>query len=267
MGKNKKNIKPPFALAPMCTAHIILSGAVLDVNDLAIQRLVNHFTGVITAIRSDTWRHYHVSWTSSSGPIRVAARSDLDSSKVLDRHPQPFWLEPVRLTAAVDSIRDKVADSFMSYDYDTITPQLRTVFGEEYIGEQTAGLDQLFPRRPPGRPPKRPREDDQEYKTQVTLPQNLRRRRSSRSIESRGPLEPISSDSSEIEQVSDIYLQASDVKSGRTFVFVKWLHRSTATWVPLASLVGGMVDWWSRERELVFPLTSLPELPIQTHSG
>src|SRR5690349_2234637 len=108
------------------------------------------------------------------------------------------------------------------------------------IGEQTADLDQSSRTWPTTQTPGR---GDEECKTQVTLPQNLRRRRSNHS---HLPVE--ASEASTSSDGSEIYLQAS-MRRAAMLRFCQVVEETNDDLVPLSHLAGGMVEWWHREKE------------------
>ena len=78
----------------------------VELNDPAIQTLVDHFKLVITHIADDTWRHFKKTWTAAATnkTIHVAGLDQLQETMILDTQPEPFFLGYHRLGHESDRI-------------------------------------------------------------------------------------------------------------------------------------------------------------------
>jgi hypothetical protein len=74
----------------------------VEPEDEAVKTLSEHFLGVIQDIVDGKWKHYRVSWRTGETKVFVVAKSDLDNSLVINRHPQPFWLESFPSPGEID---------------------------------------------------------------------------------------------------------------------------------------------------------------------
>jgi hypothetical protein len=63
--------------------------------------------------------------------------------------PVPFFMSDMRLADQVHRIHPMLVDSLRHYQFDRITPLIRQVFGDESIGTEDSGVNELYP------PPKR----------------------------------------------------------------------------------------------------------------
>jgi len=205
----------------------------------------------------------------------VISKDELEDSRLLDANPEPFFLGYHRLGQKLQDVRLNVIVSFRKFEFPKYTPVIQELFSDEFIGIPDSGINELFPPPKRGRPrkadsKKRQREDpDLDYEP-IDKPQkrNLRRRTQKRNVTGKGPVvDQSSSDSNKVLNISDILLQARDMKTGIWKVFVEWegLPLQEASWIPLVNLQGLSSQWWQLLRESRYPQFDdmmFPSLPI-----
>ncbi len=197
----------------------------------------------------------------------------IQADRVLDPDPQPFFLTYHRLGEKLYGLREKIVSGFRNVEYASLTPIMVQIFGSrDFLGIEDSGVNELFkpPRR--GRAPKadtkkqQHKDFDVEYlPTTTSSKRNLRRKGL---VAGKGPLlDASSSDTNKILNISDILLQAKDIRTGQVKVFVEWDDRplSDASWILLNSLNKESAQWWNLLKETRYPQFAedmFPSLPI-----
>ena len=234
--------------------------------DPAIATLAEHFTNVIHQISDGKWYHLPSKWTSKKDhtTVRVIDITYFENDRVLDSTPEPFFLHHHRLGEKLFLLREKVALAFRQLDFDEITPLITEIFSTDFVGIADSGINLLFPPPKRGRPKKadskkRNRQDfDVEYRpTTISSKRNLRRRTPKRMKSGKGPIvDSSSSDTNKVLSISDILLQAKDIKTGKVKVFVEWDDRplADASWILLDNLNMESAQWWRLLKEVRYPL-------------
>jgi hypothetical protein len=254
-----------------------MTSVVVDPADDAVAILSEHFKHVISGICDGTWKHYaretrRPRRTGSDAKLPRAAKFnwrkvELEAKLVLDVNPTPVFLQPRHLQSRLMAIRQKVIDSFHTFNFDHYTPRIRDVLGDAFVGVANSGIDALFPRRPRGRP------RVAKLASRITLraddaDDDIDRKHSDSFLPAPADYSSSNSLPSADNRIQDILFQAIDVKSKRTYVFLQWKNGelSDGTWAKHSSLTGPTMDWWDMEVEKRWPMVDLsqeaPELRI-----
>ena len=228
--------------------------------------LVTHFQAVVAGLGDGSWKHYaregrRPRRTSQESKVGGSAsrkynwsKSDLDAKLVFDDAPALFYLQPRLLRARISMIRQKVVDSFYSFNFEHYSPRLLEIFGEDCVGVADSGISSLFPRRPRGRP----------RATRLASNITLRKKADSKHAPAGSlPLPADYSSSSALpsvpHRITDILFQAMDTESKRLYVFLEWKNTDAmdCCWAKLSSLSDETRDWWEVEMEKRWPLLNL----------
>ena len=178
------------------------------------------------------WNHLPSKWTSTEDKrkLHIIDQKQVQDKRVLDAHPQPFFLFHHRLGEQLYHLRAKIVLAFREINH--TKPLIPKIFGSDsFIGIESSGdhsrglnVDDLK-----ADSKKRKRQDfDVEYQpTNTSSQRNLRRKTPKRTAPSRGPVVALSSsDTDKILNIKDILLQAKDERTGQMKVFVEWDDRA-----------------------------------------
>ena len=165
----------------------------LDPSEESVPALVAHFSGVIDALVSGTWRHYPLDRFRLGAARFVFDRQQLELKLTVDKKPRSFFPQPIRLRQQLSDHISKVVRAFRKFDYKSYSPILAQVFGADAVADPGSGIEELFPPKPVGRPRK----------------QRLEAKTSGGSL----------------RLIEDILFQATDGQTGSAFVMVYWKGR------------------------------------------
>ena len=185
----------------------------------------------------------------------------MESKLVFDDAPALFYLQPRLLRARLSMIRQKVIDSFYSFNFEHYSPRLLEIFGEGSVGVVDSGIASLFPRRPRGRP------RATRLVSSITLRKDVDSKRALGSNALPADYSSSSALPSVPHRITDILFQAMDTESKRLYVFLEWKNGElNCSWAKLSSLSDDTRDWWEMEIEKRWPLCNLvtdaPDLRI-----
>jgi hypothetical protein len=212
---------------------------VLDAKDEAPAILTQHFVNVLSEMKDLTWKPMIPEKTDALSKFDLKS---LQNHRELPLQPEPVWLGPNLLKRSVTSLFDSIRRLYAQYNTVRVATLITAHFSvglSLYVSHLRNLLQQAYPSLAP-------------------KPRGRKRKRSNATVH-------ISESKEDTYVIEDIKLEGATLRRPKVVaVFCKWkgLPDSTSSWQPLDDQPRDLIEWWSEESELRYPLIPSQEIQV-----